>query len=649
MVFYTHNEFYSRRELNKLSIIELKNHLNDFDYKLNLFLTKKQVINFITDTKEYKYYKKLYNEVIEKVDSSLLEEQQKIFISIFSFLTGIREKNDILNLLNNRFNNDLSKLILSYINYYDYPINNNKIGLLLGGAGTGKTFLVSNIISKLLFISDSNSIQILAPTNKALKVMKEKIKKTNSNILHFSTISKFLQQDIQYTDDGKTKYKTRIDIEKNNYSRIRYLIIDEASMISEKNWNDLNTYVISRLPHIKVLLIGDECQLPPVKEDKSIVFEKNYQKFVLNEIIRSKSNQLTQIYNLYRNSIKLKKIAVVKNNISKISRYFKKSDFKYVKKFNLKKFNISKDKIISYSNKSVDNYNNLVRNTFFNNPKEKFVIGENLIFGSSIKLTSLNNGFLKDKKYYYSNDEIIVKKVDKIEININSLINNKFIPLKQFFPEKKFELYKLTVANDFKNIEIIYNVTNKDFVKFKKYFEDVYINLKKYIDKNKRKKNFISFLWDSYYIIKNTIHTPVKYSYALTVYKSQGSTFRKVFIDQENIQYCIKDMTILNKTLYTAITRASHKIKCYIKNKNDYYVKDMEQFPFLKNKIKIDNHRLKVVLLKGYKITYTRNGFNTNKRKIVTATVISNLDKIIVGNNDFEWELKIGNDMNFYL
>ena len=310
MVFYTHNDFYSRRELNKLSTIELKNHLNDFDYKLNLFLTKKQVINFITDTKEYKYYKKLYNEVIEKVDSSLLEEQQKVFISIFSFLTGIREKNDILNLLNNRFNNDLSKLILSYINYYDYPINNNKIGLLSGSAGTGKTFLVSNIISKLLFISDSNSIQILAPTNKALKVMKEKIKKTNSNIIHFSTISKFLQQDIQYTDDGKTKYKTRIDIEKNNYSRIRYLIIDEASMISEKNWNDLNTYVISRLPHIKVLLIGDECQLPPVKEDKSIVFEKNYQKFVLNEIIRSKSNQLTQIYNLYRNSIKLKKIAV---------------------------------------------------------------------------------------------------------------------------------------------------------------------------------------------------------------------------------------------------------------------------------------------------------------------------------------------------
>ena len=64
MVFYTHNDFYSRRELNKLSTIELKNHLNDFDYKLNLFLTKKQVINFITDTKEYKYYKKLYNEVI---------------------------------------------------------------------------------------------------------------------------------------------------------------------------------------------------------------------------------------------------------------------------------------------------------------------------------------------------------------------------------------------------------------------------------------------------------------------------------------------------------------------------------------------------------------------------------------------------------
>lgn len=642
MVFYTHSIFYSKRELQKLSVIELKSYLNDFDYKINLFLTKKQIIEYITTTKEYIEYKKIYNYIFNNPDTILSKEQKNVFISMFSFLTGIREKNDILSLLNNKFDFNLSNLILDYIDYYDYPVNNNKIGLLFGGAGTGKTFLVSNIISKLLRITSMETIQILAPTNKALKVIKQKI---NSNELNFSTISKFLQQDIEYTKDGKTTYKTKI---KNINNELKYIIIDEASMISKKNWSDLNTYVFSKIPSIKVLLIGDECQLPPVNEKKSIVFEKKYQTFRLTDIVRTKSCQITQIYNLYRNSIKTKKIPHVRHNISLLSKQFKKNDFKYVKKFNLKKFKIKKDKIISYSNKSVDNYNKLVRNTFFNNPIEKFVTGEKLIIGSSIKLTGLNNNFLKDKKYYYSNDEFTVKEVSKETINMKLLMTNQ-MSIKSFFPEEKFELYKLIVVDDFNKLSIIYNITNRESVKFKKYFENIYINLKKYIDTNKNNKKIITTLWDNYYIIKNTLNTPVKYSYALTVYKSQGSTFRKVFIDQENIQNCIKDTTVLNKTLYTAITRASHKIKCYKKEEKDYYISDMRQFPFLMDKVKVDNNRLKVVLRKGYKITYTRNGFDTNKRKIVTAIVISNSDKIMVGNNDFEWELKIGNDMNFYL
>ena len=419
-------------------------------------------------------------------------------------------------------------------------------------------------------------------------------------------------------------------------------------MISSKNWNDLNTFVIRRLKKVKVLLIGDECQLPPVNEKTSIVFKHKYKKFELTEIIRSKSNQLTQIYNLYRNAVNTNKIAEVKLIDSKLSNHFKKNDFKYIHSFNIKKsFNIDKDKIISYSNVSVDNYNKLVRNIFFNNPKEKFVKGENLIFGSSIKITSLNHNFMEDKIYYYSNDEVKVISVTKEYINMNFVSNYTDMNIQPFFPEKKFEVYKLLISND--ELYTIYVITNQDYLKFKKYFENSFDLITEYITENKIRKRKISELWDIYYTIKNTINTPVKYSYALTVYKSQGSTFRKVYIDQENIENCIKDITILNKSLYTAITRASHKIRCYKKEKNDYYIIDIHQFPILKQKIKIDNNRVKKALIQGFNILYTRNNFNSNTRKLVSAKVISNSDKIIIGNNNFEWELKISNDMNFYL
>ena len=343
--------------LRKLSVIDLKDYLRENGYKINTFLSRHQLINYIQTTPKYLDYTKLYNEIIDKPDTFLSEEQQKVFISVFSFLTGFKNRDDIYCILKQKLISGISNLILDYIDYNDYPLENTKIGLLLGGAGTGKTFLVSNIVFKLLqilkFSHREKIIQVLAPTNKAIKVIKQKINKflyenkslnstVNSNVrIHYSTISKFLQQDIEYTKDGKINYKTKINVKTNvkqdEYVNISHVIIDEASMISSKNWKDLNSFIFSNLKHIKVLLIGDECQLPPVNEKTSIVFkEEKYKRFELTEIIRSKSNQLIQIYNLYRDAIKKNKIADIKSTTSKISKFFKQDDFKYINSFNIK-------------------------------------------------------------------------------------------------------------------------------------------------------------------------------------------------------------------------------------------------------------------------------------------------------------------------
>ena len=54
-------------------------------------------------------------------------------------------------------------------------------------------------------------------------------------------------------------------------------------------------------------------------------------------------------------------------------------------------------------------------------------------------------------------------------------------------------------------------------------------------------------------------YADVKYNYALTVHKAQGSTFENAIVINCDISR-IKDTLERNKLLYTAITRARNKL-----------------------------------------------------------------------------------------
>jgi hypothetical protein len=598
--------------------------------------------------------------MINEPDKTLIGEQRNVFRSVFLFLMGIAEKEKIVQKLNDFFIPDISNLIVSKLEYTDYPKIKDRLGLLIGGAGTGKTYMVSNIISNLIQLSnlqyDSQStmmsIQILAPTNKAINVIKNKIKDIfkEKNILSlnlsFFTISKFLQQEIEYTSDGNVIYKTNLDINRDGYQYIKYIIIDESSMISKNNWNDLNTFIFKRLPNVKILLIGDDCQLPPVKELSSIIFNVRCKRFKLKNIIRTQSKEITETYNLYRDAIINSKI------IEELPS--EGDDIKYIKDFGetiKNNFNVNNDKVISYSNTSVDKYNNLVRNIIFNNPKEKYVVGEKVIFGSSLRCTNINGSNIETKYQFYANDEATVRTIEKIKINTIFTHSSKTkYNLEKIFPEEIFDVYKLILEMD-DNLYTVYKVQEDSEILFNDYFEDVFEKVKLLSKNKKLNRLYISKLWNILYTVKNTIDIPIKYSYALTVYKSQGSTFDKVFIDMEDIHECVKNNDVLNKTIYTAVTRASKKIHCFKPTLSDYYINDLKQFPYLKKYNRLDKNKLYSILKGGQNIIYTRNEYqNKNVRKLVNGRIIHILHNTIhIGNSQFSWELKIKDDILVYL
>ena len=648
---------HSDMELKKMSKQDLRYLLDKFNEKYLSTNTKNELINIIKyKTSLYVNYNKLFNDSIDEVnDTSLTKEQFNIYQSMFLCLMGLDDKNKIMDDLNKKFIPDISKLILGKLSYIDYPKINLKLSLLVGGAGTGKTHLVSNIIlkiSKLISLQGFNgNIQILAPTNKALKVIRNKIEKNKSiqhGNIYFQTISKFLEQGIEYTSDGKVVYKTKINTDKPLYQQIKYIIIDESSMISKSNWTDLTTHVFNKLKNVKILLIGDECQLPPVNEASSVVFNIQCKKFKLTEIVRTQSKEISNIYEIFRDSvINNEKI----NTLRDTCKDYK--NFKYIKSFkdNILNFDVDNDKIISYSNDSVDKYNEYVRNILFNNPKEEYVDGEKLIFGSSVKMANIN-GSIVEAKYMYANDESTVINIEKTELNTNFIHRTEIkFNLKHIFPEKKFEVYKLQLSMENGEFIYVYKVQEHDIENFDEYFKDVFDAIKTFSKNRKIQKENISKVWDIYYTVKNTINSPIKYSYALTVYKSQGSTFKKVFVDIEDMNICVKDKSILSKSMYTAITRGSEKIYCYKPNVSDYHTNDLIQFPYLKKYIKLDNLKVYDILKNGKTIIYTRNEYqNKNTRKLVRGKVVNiSGKKICIGNGSFTWDLKIKDDILIYL
>jgi hypothetical protein len=73
----------------------------------------------------------------------------------------------------------------------------------------------------------------------------------------------------------------------------------------------------------------------------------------------------------------------------------------------------------------------------------------------------------------------------------------------------------------------------------------------------------VSVFWEFYYKQLRDVFADVTYGYAMTVHKSQGSTYQCVFIDMKDIIQRNPKPQESYQCLYTAITRASQEVHLY--------------------------------------------------------------------------------------
>ena len=450
--------------------------------------------------------------------------------------------------------------------------------LLKGYAGTGKTFMMKGLTD---FLTETKrSFRIAAPTGRAAKVISQKTKHKAYTIHKTIYSSKELKEFKTKNEDGTETFKFYYELKHNEDPNNTIYIIDEASMLSNVYsegeffrfgsgflLKDLIKYInFDNNDHNKkIIFIGDNAQLPPVNMNFSPALDGKYlqencnllsSEFELMEVVRQKAESGI-LYNAtkLRQSLKANifnqlDIETNFNDINKIKHEELLSKY-------LEACNNSIDEetiIVAYSNSSVKEYNDFVRNHFFPNQntitvKDKIILVSNNYNYPQMELLNGDFGVVNEVSTINESRTIKLKRKNRrnetIEINVPLTFRNVTIT----FTDEEFKKHDIQC----KIIENLLYSPHRDLSSDE--LKALYIDFKIRNEKLKLgTKEFIDAIRSDVYF--NALR--IKFGYAVTCHKAQGGEWANTFLN------CKTSMGYFNSSyfrwLYTGITRAKDNL-----------------------------------------------------------------------------------------
>ncbi|MDU8886951.1 AAA family ATPase [Yeosuana sp. MJ-SS3] len=439
-------------------------------------------------------------------------------------------------------------IALQQLSEFIFNSSKDQVFLLKGFAGTGKTTIISLIVTNLWKVK--KSAVLMAPTGRAAKVISNYSKKEAFTIhkkIYFPKKDK----------GGGVKFVLQPNKHKNTL-----FIVDEASMIpdipSESKLlengsllDDLIQFVYSG-NQCKLLLIGDTAQLPPVKLDLSPALNEktlnlNYNKEVttieLDEVVRQEQDSgilinATQV----RESIDNSFFDSFKFNLEGFKDIIRLVDgHEIMDAINDAYSNLGNEEtaIIVRSNKRANLYNQQIRS--------RILFNENELTAGDYLMVVKNNYFwvkpTSEAGFIANGDILEVLEIFKIEELYGFTFAEVKVRMVDYPRMRPFETMLLLNTISAETPSLSYEDSNKLYQEVMKDYENESSKYRKFL-KVKNNKHF------------NALQ--VKFSYAITCHKSQGGQWNTVFVEQPYLPNGI-DKEYL-RWLYTAVTRAQEKL-----------------------------------------------------------------------------------------
>lgn len=260
----------------------------------------------------YNEYNRIYNLCTNNLKGDILARFEGLFHHYYGKIMDVVSKGDLI--IDDMSENE--KFIytedqrIAIRNIRDFLVSKDmKTYGLYGFAGTGKTTLISKIVIYLLKNNLLSSVVLAAPTNKANNVLKSKFRldvdkliddedkdasfndildrlEDNGSKINFLTIHKLLTYKNDFDLEGERIF---VKSGRATFELYDLVIVDECSMLSTQIithlFEEINKKGRVRTP--KVLFVGDPAQLPPVNENKSIIFNRTEEEFNLEEFKKS--------------------------------------------------------------------------------------------------------------------------------------------------------------------------------------------------------------------------------------------------------------------------------------------------------------------------------------------------------------------------
>ena len=426
--------------------------------------------------------------------------------------------------------------------------------LMRGSAGTGKTSLAAAIVRAM--VAMNQQLVLLAPTGRAAKV--------------FSLYAGHPAYTIHRRIYRQQSLEGGFSLGYNSLHDTLFMV-DEASMISESPsgftdssglLDDLIRFVYGGR-NCRLMLIGDDAQLPPVGEEESPALMpqvlRSYGLHVyqcdLKEVLRQ-GQESGILYNATLIRQKNEEAGGVRIELPKVHlqgftdiRIVPGDELIEALASSYSKVGMDETMVVTRSNKRANIFNQGIRNQVLGREDE-------LCTGDQLMIVKNNYFWMKDdasqsaaengsqsSAFIANGDMAVVRRVR----NVHEQYGFRFAEVTMTFPD--YDNYELTatVLLDTLTSEAPALTHEQQELLYNKVLED-YIDIPRKADRMRALKQ------DRYY---NALQ--VKFAYAATCHKTQGGQWAHVYIDQG---YMTDDMLTVDYLhwLYTAFTRATQQL-----------------------------------------------------------------------------------------
>jgi hypothetical protein len=479
--------------------------------------------------------------------------------------------------------------------------------LILGRAGTGKTFMLAAALKEIVkTLPAGQKLNIVgsALANAAKNQLADSLSKAKLDTfpgitLKYHSVASLLNS-VENKLGGKQAVRPSKIIDYRKQSTI--LIVDEMSMLSE---NDYKRIVDDTTNNVLVIYAGDHGQLPPIGKSFSLIDKIGKDNILhLTAPKRQKKDSpiLDYLNPIWENAtekpkpseyIPVPNMLTSGGGIASINQAESLDNIAELYKEAIKNKNVNYVQYLSYENKNIRNFNEEIRKKIFGENVEDYVVGDFVIFNDSYDIIVndepevIDNGtrgivekvngdykleiedlsgkklVLKGKEYLVShklNNETVVSKVNLLNVSDQIKFTNLMKSIKLL--NSTFDITKRN-EEDFGDY-LSYNF-GQARIKIGNKYVDVYNKAedgtKRYRERELKKfGSAISSIADA------------SHGYATTVHKSQGMTTDVAIYDYVTTNDTLNKMVtykktpqekkdaelLIHKANYTASSRAKH-------------------------------------------------------------------------------------------